>query len=91
MRPSKQKSRTLRRVFKKTPGGRTTTAYVKRKPKKLRCSGCGAELMGIKRLRPYKLANTAKTKRRPERPYGGVLCSRCTRKKIIDGVRAQSA
>ncbi|MBI2574659.1 50S ribosomal protein L34e [Candidatus Woesearchaeota archaeon] len=87
MRPSKQKSRTLRRVFKKTPGGRTIVAYVKRKPKKLYCSNCGKELMGMKQLRPYKMASTPKTEKRPERPYGGVLCSRCTRRRIIESAR----
>ena len=87
MRPSKQKSRTFRRVQRKTPGGRTVTAYAKRNPAKATCPGCGKELMGMARLRPTELKNTPKTKKRPERPYGGVLCSRCTRRMIITKTR----
>ncbi|MBI3034510.1 50S ribosomal protein L34e [Candidatus Woesearchaeota archaeon] len=87
MRPSKQKSRTFRRSQKRTPGGRTVRAYALRLPKKLCCSGCGSELMGIPRLRPSRLASTPKTKKRPERPYGGVLCSRCSRKRITEAAR----
>jgi len=31
--------------------------------------------------------NMAKTKKRPERPYGGVLCTRCMRKTMIGKAR----
>ncbi|MBI2133250.1 50S ribosomal protein L34e [Candidatus Woesearchaeota archaeon] len=89
MRPSKQKSRTMRRVFKKTPGGRKTVDYVLRKPKKLVCSNCGRELHGIPRLRPGKLSKTPKTMKRPERPYGGILCSSCSRRRLIDSARSK--
>ena len=88
MRPGKTKSRTLRRVYKRTTSGVKLT-YEKRKPHKLRCSGCRTELAGIKRLRPSKLQNTPKTKKRPERPFGGVLCSSCMRQKIIQKARSQ--
>ena len=87
MRPAKQKSRTFRRVHKRTPGGRTKIDYVARKPKKLVCSNCGKELMGIPRLRPAKMRKTAKTEKRPQRPYGGVLCSSCTRRRMIEVTR----
>jgi len=82
----KHKSRTFRRVFRKTPGGRVALHYRKRKPKKNRCS-CGALLKGVPRERPYKMMTMAKTKKRPERPYGGVLCTKCMRKKIIEEAR----
>ncbi len=84
MKPSKFKSRTFRRVKVKTPGGRTVTHYRKRKPAKAKCASCKAPLKGVPRERPYKIKRLAKTKKRPERPFGGVLCSRCARKKIIE-------
>ena len=84
----KEKSRTKRRVFKKLPGKRTTVHYESRKPSKAKCAECGAELKGVPRERPYKMQNMPKTKKRPERPYGGVLCSKCTRKKIISQTRS---
>ncbi len=80
-RPSRR-SKTLRKVFVRTPGGKTAVHYKKRKPKKAHCAGCGAELKGVPRERPYKMQNMPKTAKRPERPYGGVLCSKCTRNKL---------
>ncbi|MBW2968785.1 50S ribosomal protein L34e [Candidatus Woesearchaeota archaeon] len=83
----KKKSRTLRRVFKKTPGGKTKKVYLKRKPAKAQCAECGAYLKGVPRERAYKMRKLPKTKKRPERPYGGKLCSKCSRKKIIEQAR----
>ena len=76
------KSTSLRKVKVKTPGGKTTVHYRKRKPSKAICSECGKELAGVASERPYKMMNMAKTKKRPERPYGGVLCSACMRREI---------
>ncbi len=76
------KSRTLRRKKVKTPGGRLTTHYLKRKPNKAHCADCGTVLSGVPRERPYVMRNLAKTQKRPERPFGGVLCSRCSRELI---------
>ncbi len=81
------RSRTLRRVFVKTPGGETKLMYKKRKPAMGKCSSCGAVLKGVARERPVKMQNMPKSKKRPERPYGGVLCSACMRKKIVDRSR----
>lgn len=74
-----KRSRTLRRIFVKTPGGRNVLRYKKRKPKKASCANCGKNLSGIPRERPYKMQNMAKTMKRPSRAYGGNLCSKCTR------------
>jgi len=82
MRPSKQKSRTFRRIFKKISGNKTTMHYKKRKPSKARCANCGAVLKGVLREIPTKMKNIPKTKKRPSRPFGGILCSKCTREKI---------
>ena len=81
------RSRSLRKVFRKTPGGRVSIQYKKQKPKTAKCGSCGATLKGIPREFPYRMKNMAKTKKRPERPYGGVLCSRCMRIKIVEKAR----
>ena len=81
------RSRSLRKLFRKVPGGRTIIQYKRKKPKAAHCSNCGAVLKGVPRERPFKMRNMAKTKKRPERPYGGVLCSRCMRLEIINRVR----
>ncbi|MBC8494651.1 50S ribosomal protein L34e [archaeon] len=83
-----KKSGTFRKVFKKTPGGKTVVHYELRKPKQHKCAECGAELKGMPRLRPVEMQKLAKTEKRPERPYGGVLCSACARKKLIQEVRS---
>lgn len=68
-----------RMVFVKVPGGRTVIHFKKKKPAKAKCAECGAVLKGVPRERPHKMKNMAKTKKRPERPYAGKLCSKCTR------------
>ena len=73
------KSRTFRRVFKKLPGGETELRYEQRNPKVAHCGRCGAKLNGIPRAKAQDLARMPKTYKRPERPYGGVLCSACLR------------
>lgn len=82
------KSRTLARVFKKTPGGETKVHYNKRKPSHAKCP-CGARLSGVPRERPYVMKSLSKTEKRPDRPYGGNLCSSCTREKIKLQARQQ--
>jgi len=81
------RSRTLRRVFITTPGGEKKIHYRKRKPSSAKCSSCGAVLKGVPRERPTKMQNMAKTKKRPERPYGGVLCTKCTRQLMVNKTR----
>ena len=83
----KHKSRTMRRVFTKSPKKGSKLKFKKRKPSKAKCAGCGKLLPGVPRERPYKMKNMPKTAKRPQRPYGGVLCSSCTRKKIVAKAR----
>lgn len=82
-----KKSRTLRRVFVKTPGSRVVKHYVKRKPKKAHCASCKGLLQGVPQERPSKMQNMPKSQKRPERPYGGMLCSKCLRLKIKADIR----
>lgn len=78
-----KKSGSLRKVFKKTPGGKVAVHHEKKNPSQHKCASCGKELIGIPRLRPTKMQNIPKTQKRPERAYGGYLCSACARRKII--------
>ncbi|MFH0874353.1 MAG: 50S ribosomal protein L34e [archaeon] len=82
------KSRTYRRVEKKLPGGKTVLHHEKRNVGKASCASCGAVLPAVPRARTTKLMNMPKTKKRPQRPYGGVLCSKCARAKIVAEARA---
>ena len=84
------RSRSLRRIKVVTPGNRNKVAYKKRKPSKAVCSRCRALLKGVPRERPYKMQNMPKTMKRPERPYGGVLCSKCMREMMAKKARTAS-
>ena len=81
------RSRSLRKVFRKVPGGRTNIHFKKRKPRAARCGDCGAVLKGVPHELPFKMRTMAKTKKRPERPFGGILCSRCMRQQIVNKIR----
>ena len=83
----RKKSRTFRRVKVKTPGGNTKVQYKRRKPSKAKCAECKKVLAGVPRELPLKMKNMPKTKKRPERAYGGVLCTRCARRKIVEKTR----
>jgi large subunit ribosomal protein L34e len=82
------KSRSWKKRQLKTPGGRLVTHYSRRNPKAAKCSNCGKKLPGVPRVRPTILKKIVKSKRRPERPYGGKLCSSCTRELFRSKARA---
>jgi len=88
MPTGRHKSRTLRRVFVRTPGAKNTLTYRKRAPSKAKCADCGAVLAGVIRARPHVMKKTSKSSKKPTRPYGGNLCSKCSRKKIIEKARS---
>ena len=77
----KHKSRSRRRVFVKS-SSKTKIHYRKRKPSKSKCGKCKTVLKGVPNVRAMKLKRMNKTKKRPQRPFGGVLCSKCTRLEI---------
>jgi large subunit ribosomal protein L34e len=76
------RSTSWRKIKKKLPGGRFIIHYLKRKPSISVCAVCKKPLHGVPRDIPSKIRRLSKTCRRPERPYGGNLCSRCMREKI---------
>jgi len=77
------KSKTFRRVFVRTPGSKTVLHYRTRKPSKAICGSCKQVLLGVARQRPTRMQNIPKTQKRPERPFGGVLCGGCMRKQFV--------
>ncbi len=83
-----RRSRTFRRVKVRVPGGTVKMHYRKRKPSSASCGVCGAELHGVPRERPYIMKSLPKTEKRPERPFGGVLCSSCARDEFKSRARA---
>lgn len=70
------RSRSLRRVWRRTPGGRSVIHYERSKPHVAVCGVCGGRLGGVP-VSAGSLRRVPKSSRRPERFFGGVLCSSC--------------
>ena len=87
MASKKFRSRTFRRIHVRVPKGKSILRFERRKPGKAQCGVCGDILKGVAWDLPYKIRKLAKTQRRPERPYGGNLCSKCMRKKFVEKAR----
>ncbi len=81
------RSRTFRRIYVKKPGGDNIIQYKRRKNAKPQCAMCEAFLPGVARGTKAEVHALPRSARRPERPYGGTLCSACTRRTIIAKVR----
>jgi len=77
------KSGRFARKHVRVPGGRTVLRFEERLPRQAHCAECGRSLPGIPRMSRVAAKHTPKTAKRPERPYGGVLCGSCMRTKII--------
>ena len=73
------RSTTLKKIKKKIPGGAVVIRYFRRRPSKPKCAVCKKPLSGVPRKRPSQVKKLSKNKRRPNRPYGGNLCPKCTR------------
>lgn len=84
----RHKSGRFRRVYKKTPGGKVVLSFRDRKAGKPQCKMCGEYLKGVARGRTSEISKYSKSHRRPERPFGGVLCTKCMRKVMIDKAKA---
>jgi large subunit ribosomal protein L34e len=84
-----QRTRSLRKVYVRTPGGETKIHYEKRRPGPARCAICGRPLNGVPRLRPAELRKLPKTAKRPERMFGGVICPDCLAKLLKKTIRSQ--
>ncbi len=70
------RSRSVKRICRKLPGGESRVHYVRRKHYRAKCAICGRILQGVP-LDPDLIRRGAKTLKRPERPYGGVICPDC--------------
>ncbi|MCC6053367.1 MAG: 50S ribosomal protein L34e [Desulfurococcaceae archaeon] len=81
------RSRSWRRIKRVTPNGGVVVHYEKRRPSRVRCAICGKELNGVPSLRPFELSKLAKTMKRPERMYGGVVCPQCLARGLRESVR----
>ncbi len=74
----RHRTRSLRKIQKRTPGGRHIVHYEKRNKNWHKCAMCGKPLFGV----PRDTRNIPKSSKRPGRPYGGYLCAECLKKEL---------
>jgi len=71
----------------RTPGSKVVVQYVQKRGHGPRASqdscSCGERINGIPQLRPYHYKKLAKKDKTVSRPYGGVICGRCVKSRII--------
>ncbi|MHA1751204.1 MAG: 50S ribosomal protein L34e [Candidatus Helarchaeota archaeon] len=83
------RSRSKARKIIKTPGKRIKIHYRRRRYSTDKCAICKKELHGMASRVPKKRRKYAKTRRRPNRIYGGNLCPACLKSALIESVRSQ--
>ena len=71
----------------KVPGGRLRYFNARRKTSRPVFSVTGQILPGIPQTKRFQTSKISKSKRRPQRPYGGVLSSSAMRSLIIKKAR----
>lgn len=81
------KSHSFRKVFVKTPGGRTVVHRRLPNTGAATCPITGNKLAGMPRGRPKKLRSLAKSKRVPSRAFGGNLSAPAARRELINRAR----
>jgi len=72
-----------RRRIVRTPGGRLVYQYLK-KPKSVpKCGQCKTKLRGITPARSIEKSRMSLRLKTVNRAYGGVLCHKCVKEKIV--------
>uniref|UniRef100_A0A182NER3 Large ribosomal subunit protein eL34 n=1 Tax=Anopheles dirus TaxID=7168 RepID=A0A182NER3_9DIPT len=72
-----------KRRIVRTPGGRLVYHYVKKRRTLPKCGQCKKDLQGIKPSRPCERPRMSRRLKTVTRTFGGVLCHRCLRERII--------
>ena len=72
------RTHSLRKTHVRTPGGRLVVHYEKRKKGIPKCAICKKPLAGTVR----DPRDVPKSKKRPNRPYGGYLCAECLHREL---------
>ncbi|MFH1106906.1 MAG: 50S ribosomal protein L34e [Candidatus Micrarchaeota archaeon] len=82
--------RTSKKTLRRTPGGRSVAIYKPKKPSKARCAICGAKMFAVPNRSIVGMRKLAKTQKRPERVFGGVLCHTCVQQLLKEKLRLQA-
>lgn len=81
------RSRSYKRISRRTPSGKTVIHYERSKNTPMRCAKCGSVLNGVP-IKESERRLLPKVMKRPERMFGGMLCVRCLREILKEVVRS---
>lgn len=81
------RSRTFRRIKNRLSASRVVVKYAYRNVSLPSCGSCGSVLPGVKNMRCVESRTSPKTFKRSQRPFGGVLCSKCMRDVFVAKAR----
>lgn len=76
------------KVKRRTPSGKIKIHNRKERPSSVKCANCKSPLHGLSRLIPSEIRKLSASERRPDRPYGGYLCSNCSREIFRERARS---
>lgn len=85
--PAKRHSK---KVTRRSPSGKRVVLYGAKKPSAASCALCGGKLQAVPRRSASGMRALAKTEKRPQRVFGGVLCFGCTSKVLKERARLSS-
>ena len=75
------------KVKRRTPTGKIVFHKRKERPAQAKCANCKSPLHGMQRKIPSRFKKLSASERKPERPYGGYLCSNCSREIFRERIR----
>ena len=75
------------RIKRRTPSGKISMHRRKERPVTAKCANCKSALNGIPRLIQNDMGKLSASEKSPNRPYGGNLCSDCTREVFREKIR----
>lgn len=67
----------------RTPGGKLVAQHIKKRASVAKCGDTGAQLAGVRTVRPRKYASLKKSDKSVTRAYGGSLSANAVRERII--------
>merc|ERR1712154_158325 len=67
----------------KTPGGKLVYLYLKKFGTNPKCGDCKCDLRGLTAARPRQLSALSKRHKTVSRTYGGTVCHKCVRSRIV--------
>lgn len=84
----RSRSKIRKRIL--TPSGKNKIHYLNKKANARHCAICHQQLHGVPRTNKGEVSRLNKVKKRPDRAYGGYLCSQCLKMELKKAARLET-